>query len=80
MALCCTFDHGGVVCPGLLVLMPIGLHAVTALVALTVSSELILAPPAYRKVNVGLCEYKEKKKKKKLGTMFVCSWLKMLAH
>ena len=37
MALCRTFDHGWVVCPGLSVLEPIGLHAVTALVVLTVS-------------------------------------------
>ena len=35
--LCRTFDHGWVVCPCLSVLEPIGLHAVTALVALTVS-------------------------------------------
>ena len=35
MALRRTFDHGWVVCPGFSVLVPIGLHAVTALVALT---------------------------------------------
>ena len=37
MALCHTVDHGWVVCQGLLVLVPIGVHAITALVALTVS-------------------------------------------
>ena len=36
-----------------------------ALVALTVSLEFILAPPPYRMVNAGSCDYKKKKKKKK---------------
>ena len=58
-----TFDHSWVVCPGFSVLVPIGLHAVTALVALTVSSGFILAPPPYRMVNAGSCDYKKKKKK-----------------
>ena len=65
MALCRTFGHGWVVCLSLSVLMPIGLHAVTALVVLTVSSGFILAPPPYRMVNAGSCDYKIKKKKKK---------------
>ena len=64
MALCRTFGHGGVVCPCLSVLVPIGLHAVTALVALTVSSGFILAPPPYQMVNAGSYDYKKKKKKK----------------
>ena len=64
MALCRTFDHGWVVCPDLSVLVPIDLHAVTALVALTVSSGFILAPPPYQMVNAGSCDYKKKKKKK----------------
>ena len=59
MALRRTFDHGWVVCPGFSVLVPIGLHAVTALVALTVSSGFILAPPPYRMVNAGSCDYKK---------------------
>ena len=63
MALCRTFGHGWVVCPSLSVLVPIGLHAITALVALTVSSGFILAPPPYRMVNAGSCDYKKKKKK-----------------
>ena len=62
MALCRTFGHGWVVCPGLSVLVPIGLHAVTALVALTVSSGFILAPPPYQMVNARSCDYKKKKK------------------
>ena len=66
MALCRTFDHGWVVYPGLSVLVPIGLHAVTALVALTVSSGFILAPPPYRMVNAGSCDYNKKKKKKNI--------------
>ena len=63
MALCRTSRHGWVVGPGLSVLVPIGLHAATALVALTVSSGFILAPPPYRMVNAGSCDYKKKKKK-----------------
>ena len=66
IVLCHTFGHGWVVCPSLSVLVPIGLHAITALVALTVSSEFILAPPPYRIVNMGSCDYKKKKKKKKM--------------
>ena len=66
MALCRTFGYGWVVCPGLSVLVPIGLHAVTALVALTLSSGFILAPPLYQIVNAGSFNYK--KKKKKIGT------------
>ena len=58
LALCRTFDHGWVVCRSLSVLVPIGLHAVTALVALTVSSGFILAPLPYRMVNAGSCDYK----------------------
>ena len=69
MALCRTFGHGWVVYPGLSVFVPIGLHTVTALVALTVSSGFILAPPPYRMVNAGLCDYKKKKKKKKKITL-----------
>ena len=65
MALHRTFDHGWVVCAGFSVLVPIGLHAVTALVALTVSSGFILAPSPYRMVNAGSCDYEKKKKKKK---------------
>ena len=52
-------------------LVPIGLHAVTALVALTVSSGFILAPPPYRMVNAGSCDYKKKKKKKKKITGYI---------
>ena len=63
MALGRTFGHGWVVCPGLSGLVPIGLHAVTALVALPVSSRFIRAPPPYQMVNVGSCDYKKKKKK-----------------
>ena len=62
VALCHTFDHGWVGCPGPSVLVPIGLHAITGLVALTVSSGFILAPPPYRMVNAGSCDYKKKKK------------------
>ena len=60
IALCRTFDHGWVVRPGISVLVPIDLHAVTAIVALTVSSGFILAPPAYRMVNAASCDYKKK--------------------
>ena len=67
MALCRTFGHGWVVCPSLSVLVPIGLHAITALVALTVCSGFILAPPPYQMVNTGSCDCKKKKKKKKRG-------------
>ena len=56
VALCRTFDHGWVVCPGLSLLVPIGLHAVTALMALTVSSGFILAPLPYRMVNAVSCD------------------------
>ena len=59
--MCHTFGHGWVVCPGHSVFAPIDLPAVTALVALTVSSGFILAPPPYRMVNAGSCDYKKKK-------------------
>ena len=62
MALCCTFDYGCVVCLSLSVLVPIGLHAVTALVALTVNLGFIEAPPPYRMVNAESCDYKNIKK------------------
>ena len=64
MALFRTFDHGCVVCRRLLVFVLIDLHAVTALVALTVSTGFILAPPPYRMVNAESYDYKKRKKKK----------------
>lgn len=51
------------ICPGLSVFVPIGFHASTACVVLTVNSGFILAFSPYRMFNAGLCNDKENKKK-----------------